>query len=60
MKSLEWKNSDGEEVYTTSVTNIEYVEFEHFPKKFEQVSLENQNSLLEKDVENNPSSLEKS
>ncbi len=28
-------------VYTTNVSDVEYVEFEHFPKKVEHISLEN-------------------
>ena len=30
---LRWKNYDGKKVYTTNVSDVEYVEFEHFPKK---------------------------
>ncbi len=30
---LKWKNFDGQKVYTTNVSDVEYVEFEHFPKK---------------------------
>ena len=30
---LQWKNYDGKKVYTTNVSDVEYVEFEHFPKK---------------------------
>ena len=30
---LRWKNYDGKKVYTTHVSDVEYVEFEHFPKK---------------------------
>jgi hypothetical protein len=33
-QTLEWENYDGKKVYTTNVSEIEYVDFEHFPKRF--------------------------
>ncbi len=30
---LKWKNYDGKKVYTINVSDVEYVEFEHFPKQ---------------------------
>ena len=54
LKPLEWKNYDSRKVYTTIVNDIEYVEFEHFPKKIEQVKLENKIADLTEVLERDP------
>ena len=38
-------------MYTTNVSDVEYVEFEHFPKKIEQKSLESEITLLQEGFE---------
>lgn len=39
---LQWKNYDGKKVYTMNVKDIQYIEFEHFPKSREEIKLENE------------------
>jgi hypothetical protein len=56
---LNWKNYDGKKVYTINVTDVDYVEFEHFPKKVEQIKIEQQISSLENDLLNDPMNEEK-
>jgi hypothetical protein len=56
---LRWKNYDGKKVYTTNVSDVEYVEFEHFPKKIEQKSLESEITLLQEEIKQDPSNSEK-
>ena len=43
---LQWKNYDGKKVYTMNVRDIEYIEFEHFPKSKEQVKLEKEIEII--------------
>ena len=59
-QTLEWENYDGKKVYTTNVSEIEYVEFEHFPKRFEQTFLEEKVSTLEKQIRHDPFNIEQS
>ena len=56
---LTWKNYDGRKVFTVNVSDVEHVEFEHFPKKLDQVVLENQISTLKVELELDPSNAEK-
>ena len=51
---LNWKNYDGKKVYTINVTDVDFVEFEHFPKKMEQIKIEEQISSLENDLQHDP------
>jgi hypothetical protein len=37
-------------IYTTNVSDVGYVEFEHFPKKVEQISLENKIEMLQEQI----------
>ena len=56
---LQWKNYDGKKVYTTNVSDVEYVEFEHFPKKIEQKSLECDVMVLKDEIKQDPLNSEK-
>ena len=56
---LRWKNYDGKKVYATNVSDVEYVEFEHFPKKIEQKSLESEITLLQEEIKQDPSNFDK-
>ena len=58
-QALRWKNYDGKKVYTTNVSDVEYVEFEHFPKKIEQKSLESDITLLQEEMKHDPLNFEK-
>ena len=51
---MQWKNYDNEKVYTANVNEIEFMEFEHFPKKIEREKLENQIAALEEVLERDP------
>ncbi len=57
---LKWKNYDGKKVYTTNVSDVEYVEFEHFPKKVEQISLENKIEMLQEQIKQDPQNIKNS
>jgi hypothetical protein len=57
--ALSWKNYDGRKVFTINVRDIEHVEFEHFPKKLDQINIENQISSLKMELEENPCNEEK-
>ena len=57
--TLKWKNMMGKKVYNTNVSNVEYVEFEHFPKKVEQKSLESDITLFQEEIKQDPSNFEK-
>ncbi len=56
---LNWKTYDGKKVYTINVTDLDYVEFEHFPKKMEQIKIEEQITSLVNDLQNDPMNEEK-
>lgn len=55
---LQWKNYNGRKVFTMNVKDVQYIEFEHFPKTKEQKDLEeelkdmesNTNHLLQEDI----------
>ena len=40
--------------YTINVTDVDYVEFEHFPKKMEQTKIKEQIAIIEKNLLINP------
>ena len=56
---LSWKNDDGKKVLTMNVSDVEYVEFEHFPKKIEQKSLECDMMVLKDEIKKDPLNSEK-
>ncbi len=45
---------DGKKVHTINVTDVNYVEFEHIPKKLEQIKNEEQIALLENELQHDP------
>jgi hypothetical protein len=50
---LQWKNYNGRKVFTMNVKDVQYIEFEHFPKTKEQKDLEEEL----KDIESNTNHL---
>jgi hypothetical protein len=57
---LKWKNYDGKKVYTTNVSDVEYVEFEHFLKKVERISLENKIEMSQEQIKQDPQNIKNS
>ena len=56
---LKWKNYDWKKVYITNVGDVEYVEFEHFPKPIQQKSLESEITLSQEEIKKDPLNFEK-
>lgn len=49
--TLHIRNYDGKKVYAINANDVEFVEFEHFPKSKKQVSLENEISTLRMNIQ---------
>ena len=47
--SYRWKNWDGKKVWTVCASDVEFVQFEHYPKTREIISLEHKLARLEQD-----------
>ena len=54
MEKLRWEKS-----VHTNVSDVEYVEFKHFPKKIEQKSLECEMMVLQDEIKQDPLNSEK-